>query len=181
MSHALLLLLLLLTLAPSNAASLAFTLDSPVQTAPPGTVLPFSGTLVNLDTSDLYLNSLVDSFLFPDLVIDYTVFLTIVPPSLAPGASYSGPLFDVVIGAAALPGDYAGSITIQGGPDIFTFQELAAQGFIVKVAEVPEPLPAGMALAGCVIAFARRRLRKENDITRLPRTTNRRDRVDAIP
>ena len=52
-----------------------------------------------------------------------------VPGILLPGETYSGVLFSVTLSAAALPGDYAGAITVKGGADIFAGGDLVSANF----------------------------------------------------
>ena len=120
-------------------AGLVFTLDLPNQTTSPGSVIAFSGSLLNDGGDILFLNSVLSSSGSPDLTIDDSVFFGSLPTSLAPGDSYFGPFFNLITGLSAIPDTYFGSFTIQGGIDAFARDDLATESFGVTVAEVPEP------------------------------------------
>jgi hypothetical protein len=137
-------------------ADLVFTLDQPLQTGVPGAALSFSGTLLNTNLVDTYLNGTSYNAQSSDLTLDDSAFFTFTPLFLAPGASYSGSLFDINISPAALEGTYFGSFTVVGGPDAFTFDPLATQNFEVVVT----PEPGSWLLLGTVLAGIGLRLRR---------------------
>jgi hypothetical protein len=94
-----------------------------------------------------------DSFVFPYAIDDAPFFLT-VPPTLAPGASVSGPLFAALIPAGAPLGLYVGSFSILGGDNPGAMNVLAMETFAVQV--VPEPGTLAMFGAGLLLAACRR-------------------------
>jgi len=137
-------MMLLLLLAPLSVhADVIFNLDNPIQTSLPGGTVTFTGTLFNNDTVDVFLNGASADLPYAELSVDFTDFFTLVPLSLSAGGSYSGPILDVDVTNAAVPGDYFGSFTIQGGADGAAIDDLATENFQVTVAEavttVPEP------------------------------------------
>lgn len=153
---------LILTAGPVKADVLSFTLDFPIWTGAPGDTVPITGTLENNGLSTLFLNNASGILGSLDLDLDYTDFFSIVPSSMGPGESYSGPIFAVLIGAQAAPGDYFASFTIQGGIDGNTFDDLATQNFQVTVTEtssVPEQPSTFLLLATSVagVLLVRRR------------------------
>lgn len=143
-------LLLLLQAAPAKAG-LIFSLDVPVVFGTSGTEVDVTGSLLNPDTDPVFLNTAFGSLFSPDLDFDYTNYFAVVPRVLNSGDSYSGPIFAIIFGSAAQPGDYSGSFTIQGGVDGEAFDDLATQNFQVTVASVPEPATLGLQLAALLV------------------------------
>jgi hypothetical protein len=96
----------------------------------------------------------------PGLFLDDLPFFLNFPPSLLPGASASGEIFQVAIGAQgappAAPGGYPGFFSILGGTDDQAFDGLATRDFEVRV--IPEPASAALLLPGLAgVAVGRRR------------------------
>ncbi len=124
----------------------------------PGDDLQVSGTLSNTTIGTFYLNGTSSNLASFDLALDDSPFYEYVPFTLAEGELYSGPLFDIVIGANALPGIYDGSFAVLGGLDPDSLDELARAGFEVQVdAAVPEPTVAGLVAAGLLSLLLCRR------------------------
>jgi len=136
--------------APARAQLvLDFSLNPSSQTGTQGDTLQFFGTITNpasnMDT--LFLNGLSSSLVGPGLSVDDSPFFDAgFPRSLAPGASFTGRIFDVLIGANTPNGNYDGSITIQGGTDANAQADLATAA--VSVAVVPEPSSLALLLGG---------------------------------
>ena len=127
-------------------ASLIFDLTSAAVSGTSGDNVSFEGTLTNTGSADLFLNGDVSFLPYAELMVDDSPFFTNVPAFLAPGDSYAGPLWNVIISPQASPGMYFGSFTVQGGSDVNTFNDLGTQDFEVVVpATIPEP--------ACVILF----------------------------
>ena len=134
-------------------ASPVFTvgLDSTSLVGAPGTAVTFTGTILNASGVELFLNGAGGNISSSELTLDPTPFFTLTPLSLLDGESYIGDIFSVAISNVALPGDYFGTFTIQGGVDSLTFDTVGSVDFQVTVpdaASVPEP-SSGM-LAGLV-------------------------------
>ena len=142
----------LIILLGSAAArpQLSFTLTPSVQAGFPGTTLSFTAMLRNTGSAELFLNG--DSFTLvgPDLRLNDTKFFTNTPLSLLGGEAWTGAIFDVVIGAAAVPGGYGGSFTVRGGADGGALNEMATQNFQVVV-DIPEPGTGGLLATGCCL------------------------------
>jgi hypothetical protein len=129
----------------SSRAGLAFDLTPAVQPDVGSNEVFFTGTLINTSLTDnLFLNNL--QFYFIDeagdwLAADTNVFFANVPGILLPGETYSDVVFGITINPATPPGQYFGIVTIQGGTDIFTADDLTSPIF-----EVSLP-PAALAVA----------------------------------
>jgi hypothetical protein len=108
----------------------------------PGTAVTFSGTILNASGVELFLNGAGGDLSSPELTLDLTPFFTLTPLSLVDGDFYTGDIFAVAISGVALPGDYSGTFTIQGGEDSQTFDPVGSADFQVTVTDaggVPEP------------------------------------------
>jgi hypothetical protein len=115
-------MLLFIAVAEANAG-LTFSLAATVQ---PGTgtyAVVFSGALSNTSSSaNLYLNSITISF--TGSATNYlgaisNAFYANVPGLLPPGGSYSDTVFAVSVARATPANTYSGTVTIQGGTNIF--------------------------------------------------------------
>ena len=131
-----------LLLSVSSAhAGLTFLLTPAVQDGTRSNTVVFTGTLNNTSLTDnLYLNDIQFSFAGAAtnyLVGDPNAFFANVPGILLPGETYSDVVCAVTIDAATPPGDYAGSVTILGGTNIFDATTLATQTFQVSVFDTP--------------------------------------------
>ena len=128
--------LALILIANSLPAALEFTLTPAVQSGAVGTEVTFAGTLRNTSTTDnLFLNNIQSHFsgeALSALATDSNVFFANVPGILLPGETYTGPILTIAINSSAAPGDYSGSVTIQGGTDIFALNDLQAQDLQVS-------------------------------------------------
>jgi hypothetical protein len=156
-----LLLMLIAGLGSLPAASLLVVLSSPSQTGAPGDVLPFFGTMTNVSPTDtIFLNSITSTSGSGNLTIDVGPFFVNAPLFLGPGdVSGSFEIFGVAIDPATPLGLYSGStVSIQGGADAGTFDDLADVNFDVQVAApsaaAPEPGTGWLLLAGAASALA---------------------------
>jgi hypothetical protein len=150
-----LLLMLLAGFGTLRAGTLLVALSTLSQTGAPGSVLPYFGTMTNVsDTDTIFLNSASSTSSSSNLTIDLLPFFINAPLSLAPGeVSPVFEIFDVTIDSATPDGLIPGStVSIQGGIDSFTFDDLADPNFDVLVqspaAAAPEPSPVWLMLAG---------------------------------
>ena len=133
MKRAAFLLAALGLLAISARAALTVTLAPGAQNAARGTEVVFAGTLTNTNASGkIFLNDLhatLSGAAAVQLSLKTNDFFANVPGILLPGESYTGPLFRIALGAAAPAADYTGTITFDGGADIFATANLASSGF----------------------------------------------------
>ena len=139
---------LALLLAVSARADLAFFLTPAAQSDVGSNEVVFTGTLINTSlTDDLFLNDI--QFNFIDEAADYlaadtNAFYANVPGILLPGETYSDVVFGITIAPATPPGQYLGSVTIQGGTNIFAATNLASPIFEVSL----PPAAMGITLSG---------------------------------
>lgn len=116
-------------------AQLTIAVAPSVQNSASGQSLVFSGTLTNTGTSsELFLNNVAFTLNGNSgtyLVSGSNAFYANVPGILLPGGSYAGPIFGVSLGAGTPPADYTGSVTLQGGTNIFAGTSLASGSFTV--------------------------------------------------
>jgi hypothetical protein len=156
-----LLLMLIVGMGKLQATTLLVLLSNPSQAGSPGDVLPYFGTMTNVSATDtIFLNSASSTSASANLTIDVTPFFVNAPLSLAPG-EVSGlfEIFDVTIDPATPFGLISGStVSIQGGADAATFDDLADVNFDVQVgspaAAAPEPSTRWLLLAGAGTALA---------------------------
>jgi hypothetical protein len=126
--------LALLVSVPLARADLLFTLTPAGRSGVGSNEVVFNGTLTNTSlTTNLFLNNLQISFTNAAtnyLTADTNAFFANVPGILLPGETYSDAVFGVGINPAATNGDYAGTVTIQGGTNnIFATTNLSTQTF----------------------------------------------------
>jgi len=126
-----------LLLAVPAQADLAFVLTPAAQTDIGSNEVVFAGTLINTSlTDDLFLNNI--QFNFIDEAGDYlgadtNVFFANVPGILLPGETYSDVVLGITIAPTAPPGQYFGTVSIQGGPNIFATTNLTSPIFEVSL------------------------------------------------
>jgi|ERR1035437_1384399 hypothetical protein len=128
----------------TSFADTVFTvgLNSTSLVGSPGTAVTFTGTILNASGVELFLNGAGGGLSSSELTLDLTPFFTLTPLSLLDSEFYTGDIFAVAISGVALPGDYFGTFTIQGGVDSATFDPVGSADFQVTVADtaaVPEP------------------------------------------
>jgi hypothetical protein len=125
--------LALLLFTMSTRADLALLLTPSVQSGLGSNEVFFTGTLTNTSlTSNLFLNNIQFSFTGAAasyLSADTNAFFANVPGILLPGETYSGPAFGITISPSTPPGQYSGTVTIQGGTNIFAATNLSSQAF----------------------------------------------------
>lgn len=127
-------------LAIPARAALNITLTPGVKNAARGTERVFNGTLTNTSaTEKLFLNGLhatLNGGAATFLALQTNGFFANVPGILLPGETYTGPIFRVALSTAAPADDYTGTITLDGGADIFATAGLASANFVVLSADV---------------------------------------------
>ena len=77
--------------------------------------MDITGALSNPDVDPIFLNTASGSLSSADLDFDFTNYFVLVPRILNAGDSFSGAIFSVSVSPSAVPGDYFGSFTVQGG------------------------------------------------------------------
>jgi hypothetical protein len=132
-------LLFALALAPcvARAQTNVSTLTPAVQPGNGGYEAFFTGTISNADpVNSLYLNNI--QFTFSGAATNYlaggtNAFFANVPGVLTAGQTYSDIVFSVPISLATPPGDYCGTVTIQGGTNVFDMDGLVTLSFEVAL------------------------------------------------
>lgn len=139
--------LALLLSAASTRAATAFALTPATQSGVGTNEIFFTGTLTNTSLTTNFLNSIQFSFTNAAtnyLKADTNVFFANVPGILLPGENYTDVVFGIFINPAAPPGTYSGTVTLQGGTNIFGTGNLTNQTFQVAL----PPAALGIAAAG---------------------------------
>ncbi len=152
----LLVILLVLTAAVANAASLDFTFASSLLYTQAGVPVTFVGTVTNAGATTVYING---DNVTSALPFDDTAFLLGAPLSLDPAESFAGPLFDVLPGPGTPVGLYPGVFSILGGDSPGSFDVVSSAPFAVQVQIVPEPGTWIGAFPLVAVFLARRRFR----------------------
>ncbi len=150
--------ILALGLPSLHAGTLEVDLSNSSQTGAPGDILAFVGTITNVSTTDtIFLNSASSTSASSNLTIGLLPFFLNAPLFLEP-LEVSGPfeIFDVTIDSATPDGLIAGSsVSIQGGLDSNTFDDLADPSFDVTVQSAvtatPEPSAGWLVIAGAAV------------------------------
>lgn len=142
------LLSVLALLAASAKADLTFVLTPAVQPDVGSNAVVFTGTLINTSLTDnLFLNNIQFDFIDEAddyLAADKNVFFANVPGILLPGETYSDVAFEITVAPATPPGHYFGIVTIQGGTNIFTSNNLVSPIFEISL----PPAALGIAPSG---------------------------------
>jgi len=135
-------LLAWLLAAGPAAAALTVQLTPSAATPLPGATVTFQALLTNTSGTDkLFLNDLQATLtgdFSANVTLKNNMFFANVPGILLPGETYNGPLFQLKLNGSALGMDCPGSITIQGGTDIFASGTLATASFTLN----PTPVEA---------------------------------------
>ena len=123
-------------------AQLTFTLSPDTLTGAPGDTLMFFGTLTNVGSTPLFLNSDTFNLIGLGLTLDDSPFSTNLPSMLAGGDSTgSVELFDVAIDPTTAFSAYPGSFSVVGGATNASQDTLATGNFTVNVAPAAPPSP----------------------------------------
>jgi hypothetical protein len=116
-------------------AQLTMTLTPATRNATLGTELVFSGALTNTsETNALFLNDIqaaLTGTASNRVNFNANSFFANVPGLLLPGEIYTGAVFRVLLLDTA-GGDYEGSVTLQGGDDVFATNDLASAAFVAS-------------------------------------------------
>jgi hypothetical protein len=141
--------------APASGSTLNFTLFFPAVTTGLPSVVSFAATVSAplTNTGAVFLNSDNVNIDFP-LTLDDSGFFMNFPLSLAPGASFTGPIFTVTVpDFAQLYFAYNGYFEIDGGADPGASDPVASANFTVT--PVPEPATGLLLIGGLVLALRR--------------------------
>jgi hypothetical protein len=155
-----LVVLVALTLTGAAHAQISFSLMPSTLVAVPGETVTFTGTISNASTTDtIFLNGLqIGASTSANLSVDLGSFLNYVPVSLAPGGSYSGNLFDVLLSLTAPPGTYSGAARLVGGTTDTAQNALTPFESFFVASVVPEPSALVLlALGGLIGVLLQRR------------------------
>jgi len=150
----LLVILLVLTAALGNAASLDFTFTSSLLYTEPGIPVTFSGTLTNTGATNVYINGDTVTSALP---FDDTPFLLGAPIFLAPAGLFTGPLFTIFVPPGTPLGLYTGTFSVLGGDSPGATDPLATAGFGVQVVPEPATWMSGFAMAALLLTRRRRK------------------------
>jgi len=127
-------------LAVSAQADLAFSLTPAAQTDVGSNEVVFTGTLINTSlTQNLFLNDIQFNFTGVAtnwLAGDTNSFFQNVPGILLPGETYSDVVFGITVTPTTPPGQYFGTVSIQGGTNIFAATNLASPMFEISLPPV---------------------------------------------
>ena len=121
-------LALLLCAAPARA-DLVFVLTPASQSGIGTNEVFFTGTLTNTCLTTNFLNNIQFSFTNTAtnyLTADTNVFFANVPGILLPGETYTDVVLGIAVNPATPPGNYSGTVTIQGGTNIFAAANLSS-------------------------------------------------------
>lgn len=123
---------LALPLSAAQAQNLSFNLTPAAQSGVGTGEVYFTGALTNTGLTTNFLNSV--QFAFTGAATNYftadtNVFYANVPGIFLPGDAYTDVVYGVVINPATPPGNYSGTVTIQGGTNIFDETSSSGQSF----------------------------------------------------
>lgn len=131
--HTFVALALLVGGALRASAALTGALSPSVQNSAAGAELVFSGSLTNTSATDrLFLNDVRVTFsgiAVGNLSGESNLFFASAPGILLPNETYVGELFRVALKSTAPSVDYAGTVTFQGGTNIFATDDLLNAAF----------------------------------------------------
>ena len=128
-------------------ADLSFSLTPAAQSGVGTNEIFFTGALTNASLTTNFLNNIQITFTNAAtnyLTADTNVFFANVPGILLPGETYTDVIFGIAVNPATPPGNYYGTVTIQGGSDIFAAVNLTNQTFQISL----PPASLGVATSG---------------------------------
>jgi hypothetical protein len=128
-------LMLLLPVAATRA-NLAFVLTPALQSGVGTNEIFFTGALTNTSLTTNFLNNIQITFTNAAtnyFTADTNVFFSNVPGILLPGETYTDVIFGIAVNPATPPGNYSGTVAIQGGTNIFDATILSSQTFQISL------------------------------------------------
>jgi hypothetical protein len=117
-------------------ADLSFSLTPSAQSGVGTNEIFFTGALTNASLTTNFLNSIQITFTNAAtnfFTADTNVFFANVPGILLPGETYADVVFGIAVNPATPPGAYFGTVTVQGGTDIFAAVNLTNQTFQISL------------------------------------------------
>jgi hypothetical protein len=150
-----LLISLIFMAAVAGAATIDLSLTSSLVYTQSAGPVQFSGTITNTGPGPAFING---DTVTSQLPFDDTSFLLNVPPVLGPGATFTGPLFAILVSPSLPVGLYTGTFDVLGGDGPNATDVLGSTTFGVQV--VPEP-GTWMAGFGLVAVMLSRKLRRD--------------------
>ncbi len=127
--------MLLLPVAATRA-NLAFVLTPALQSGVGTNEIFFTGALTNTSLTTNFLNNIQITFTNAAtnyFTADTNVFFSNVPGILLPGETYTDVIFGIAVNPATPPGNYSGTVAIQGGTNIFDATILSSQTFQISL------------------------------------------------
>jgi hypothetical protein len=128
--------LMLLLPVTATRANLAFVLTPAVQSGIGTNEVFFTGALTNTSLTTNFLNNIQITFTNAAtnyFTADTNVFFSNVPGILLPGETYTDVIFGIAVNPATPPGNYSGTVAIQGGTNIFDATILSSQTFQISL------------------------------------------------
>jgi hypothetical protein len=116
--------------------NLSFFLTPAMQSGVGTNEVFFTGALTNTSLTTNFLNNIQITFTNAAtnyLTADTNVFFANVPGILLPGETYNDVVLGVAVNPATPPGNYSGTVTIQGGTNIFAATNLSSQTFQISL------------------------------------------------
>jgi len=138
----------------SSRADLSFSLTPAAQSGVGTNEVFFTGALTNTSLTTNFLNNIQITFTNTAtnyLTADTNVFFANVPGILLPGETYADVVFGIAVNPATPPGNYSGTVAIQGGTNIFDATNLSSQTFQVPLS--PATLAAALSGKNLVLAW----------------------------
>jgi hypothetical protein len=152
--YTLLFCLALLFSAARAQADLSFSLTPAVQSGVGTNEVFFTGALTNTSLTTNFLNNIQITFTTAAtnyFTADTNVFFANVPGILLPGETYADVVFGIAVNPATPPGNYSGTVTIQGGTNIFDATILSGQTFQISLP--PAALAAALSGTNLVLSW----------------------------
>ena len=135
-----LIMLWLCLFAANGEAQIVLDLMPIEQEAALGQAVTYSAAISNTGTVEIFLNGDALNLTGAGLHVDDSAFIANAPASLLPNETWAGDVFSVQVDPDTFPSIYVGTLTLLGGTDVFSQDELASQNFQLTVeAAVPEP------------------------------------------